>query len=185
MAEELGVSWSDAGLGLVAGIGIYVTIMLLSRVFSQRSLTTFSSFDFPITIAVGAIIGRTALVKTSLLSGVIALATLFTAQALVALARDRFGLDNVLDNPPEAIVADGLVLDAVEAHSHITSADLHQRLRMEGLRSLDQVRLMVLERSGSISIISGDDPIPPATLAGISCDDQTRQRLQQRRARDA
>lgn len=63
---HLGLSGGNLGIGVVSGLGIYLAIVLLTRVFRQRVLTTVSSFDFPVTIAVGAVVSTTSQVRPSL-----------------------------------------------------------------------------------------------------------------------
>ena len=166
LAQELSLTWQDAGLGVVAGVGVYLAVILITRLFGQRSLSSVSSFDFPVTVAVGAIVGRTALVHTSLLGGVIALVTLFAIQAGVGWLRNNTRIGTIVDNPPILLVRDGEILTRNLRSAHMTEEDLIGQLRRRGVPSLARVGACVLERSGAVSVIQGDH-IDPRMLRRV------------------
>lgn len=179
--ERLGVTWTDVWTGVVAGVGIYLCVILLTRLFTQRSLTTMSSFDFPVTVAIGAVVGRTALVHTSLAGGAIALLTLFSAQAAVGFVRNRTGLSRVLESRSRVLVVDGELVERHFRKAHLSREDVFEKLRLAGVSRIADVRLMVHERGGGISVITGPEPIDGALLGDVLPPGALRQKLSQRR----
>lgn len=156
--HELGVTWPEVGLGVVSGLGIYVAVVVLTRLFGQRTLATMSSFDFPVVVATGAIIGRIALARTSLLGGVVALLTLFAAQLVVSGLRKHIPA-GIIDNRPIALVVDGGIQLDLLSKALIDEDDVNEKLRLAGAHRLDEVRLLVLERSGELSMVRGDEGV--------------------------
>lgn len=164
---QLVLSWEDALLAVIAGIGIYLAVVVVTRLFGQRSLSIVSTFDYPVTVAVGAIVGRTALVHTSLLGGVIALVTLFGIQSVVAWLRNNTRLGTLVDNAPILLVRDGRILGDNLRRAHVSEEDLIDDLRSSGVASIDTVAAVVLERSGRVSVIQGDR-VDPTLLRNVS-----------------
>lgn len=78
---QLGLTWTDAVLVVITALGIYVTMIVLSRWFGPRQFATSTSYDLAFTFALGSVIGRVILVRTSLAAAVLGLATLFILHA--------------------------------------------------------------------------------------------------------
>lgn len=140
--------------------------MALTRIFGQRSLGSFSTFDFPVAVAMGAIVGRTALVRTSLASGVVALSTLFAIQAGLAFLRNRTRLGAIVDNRPLLLVEAGNVLEDNLRRAHLTRQDLYERLRQHSVCSISEVAAVVIERNGVLSVAKGRE-LDPELLSDV------------------
>jgi len=152
--------------GVPTGLGIYVAVIAIVRLFGQRSLAKLSSFDFPVTVAVGAIVGRTAMVHTSLAGGVVALVTLFVAQACFGWLRNRtLWFRPVVERRPVLLVSDGRIRPEGMREAHVAREDVMEKLRQAGVGSIDEVRAMVMERSGATSVITGR--LDGALLEGV------------------
>ncbi len=145
---------------------IYLALIIFSRIAGPRSFAQMATFDFSVTIALGAIIGTTATGGTSVLSGVTGLGILFLARRLVANGR-RFGLAKVLDNQPLMLMDGPDILPEYLERANITEEDLLQSLRKEGITHLRQVRNVVMERDGSISVLKSDSEFDPYLLKGV------------------
>lgn len=167
VAEELSLGLDDLWLGVVSGAGIYLAVVLLTRFFGQRSLASVSTFDFPVTVAIGAIVGRTALVQTSLLGGVVALTTLFGIQACVGWLRHHTFLRRAIDNPPVLLVSRGTVLRENLRRAHLDEDALNEKLRAKGIGRLADVHALILERNGDVSVLTSEpDPTILADVRG-------------------
>ena len=67
---EYGLNGVDAIRVVVSCVTFYIGIILLMRVFGQRTLSSLSSFDVAAIIAMGAVIGRAILGDTPTLAAV-------------------------------------------------------------------------------------------------------------------
>lgn len=152
--DQLSFSATELAVAAMSGVGIYVVVIVMTRAFGQRSLSSLSTFDFPVTVAVGAIVGRTALVHTSLAGGAVALVLLFSAQALVTKLRNRFQLFDFVENRPTLLVSHGRIDHDVLRACRLVETDLAEVLRGRGVGSLKDVHALVLERDGSFSVIT-------------------------------
>lgn len=156
----LGLSWAEAWLTVVTAAGIYATIILLSRVFGQRQFATSSTYDLAFIFAMGSLVGRVILVRTSLLAAVLGLFTMFSLHAMTGwLHQNVRVLHLAIQNRPILVVADGDVLEDNRRRAHLSHFELYQQLRLHGLGSLEKVRAVILERNGDLSIITADQRV--------------------------
>lgn len=147
-------------------------VILLTRINGLRSFSQMSSFDFAMTVATGSIIGAVVVAPDRGPDlGLAALAAVFLWQWLVARLRrrsDRF--ESVVDNRPVLLMDGATVLqdnlDAVK----MARGDLMSKLRAAGISDLDEVRAVVFETAGTVSVIrgtGGSEQLDPALLAGV------------------
>jgi uncharacterized membrane protein YcaP (DUF421 family) len=86
-------------------------VLEATRTAGPRSLAQMSAFDFIATVAVGSMVASVGLGSVPLTDGLIAIATLFTLQYLVAVLRQRRTLRGAIDNRPLLLVREGEVLE--------------------------------------------------------------------------
>lgn len=140
-------------------LGIYIVLIVLTRIFGKRSFSKVSSFDFAMTVAVGSVIATTILSKsTSLLQGVVGLASLYIIQMTVALLRRYKTVKNTVDNQPVLLMQGSEILWDNLRRSRVSEGDLRSKLREANVLSLNQVRAVVFETTGDISVLHTDKP---------------------------
>lgn len=167
LLEPVGSPWADLGTTVVAAIGVYVTVIVLTRLAGLRSLAKMSSFDFATTVAIGSTVASTALAATPLANGVVALSMLFGLQYLAATMRRRNLLRGVIDNEPMLLMAGGEVIQSNLQHSHVSREELWAQLRLSGVHRREQVHAVILETTGDMSVLQGDGPFDPELLQGV------------------
>ena len=91
----------------LSALGIYIALMLFTRLAGLRNLSKISSFDFAITVAFGTILAFTMLVKDPLLlQSIAALGMLYLIQLTVSFPRQRSSVVSwVVDNKLFLIMA--------------------------------------------------------------------------------
>ena len=164
--QDIQFSFSQLGTIIVSALCIYVSLILFSRLVGPRSFSQLTAFDFAVTVALGAIVGATTTGGVPLINGIAALATLFILRWLVARFR-RHGLTKAVDNSPLMIMDGPKILPEYLERGKITEADLLQSLRKKGITRLDQVRAVIMERDGSISVLTTETPLDPYLLKGV------------------
>ena len=161
MAEHLGAPWSVVGWAIVNGIAIYVVVIVLVRIQGLRSFAKMSSFDFAATVAVGSIMATTAASSDiPLAAGVAAVTALFLAQVTVAVCRRWSVVRSVVDNEPMLLMVGTEVLHDNLRRGQVTEDDLQAKLREANVLTLAQVRAVVLETTGDISVLHGEPDGP-------------------------
>lgn len=171
MSQHLGAPWAVLGWTAVNAALIYVLVIVLVRVQGLRSFAKMSSFDFATTVAIGSIMATTAASsEISLAAGATAAASLFVAQLLVATGRRWSRIRSVVDNDPLLLMVGGEILHDNLRRGQVTEDDLRAKLREANVLTMAQVRAVVLETTGDISVLHGDPdgpPVEPYLLAGV------------------
>jgi uncharacterized membrane protein YcaP (DUF421 family) len=158
--DQLGTDTATAVQVVIATIGIYVALVVLVRIGGQRGLVAMSGADVACVIALGAVVGRTALLaEPTLVTGVIALSVLFGMQRVLTILGRGPRLGRILTRRPVVLFRDGQLCEDGMRRARVSDDDLRQRLRLAGVSHRDQVRLVVLECNGQISVLrSGVEP---------------------------
>lgn len=165
----------------LTAVGIYLSVVLLTRLNGLRSFSKISSFDFAITVAIGSTIASTVVLESvSLLKGTVALAAFYTVQFAAASLRQHVpGFSAVQDNEALLLMAGSEVLDENLRRAQMTRGDLRSKLRGANVVHEDQVRAVVMETTGDVSVIHAapDGPdLDPALLDGVRDADRLRGR---------
>lgn len=160
-------TWSEAGEVAGTAILLLAGIVLVVRIAGLRSFAKMSSTDFAITVAIGSILGGVATSSTvPLAHGLIAAATLLAAKAAVAIGR-RHGLGRIVDNDPVLIMAGSSFLEANMAKAKVTRGDIAGKLREANVLRLEDVRAVVFESTGDMTVLHGDHPVDPVLLEDV------------------
>ena len=145
--------WAMVQPFLVGAIAV-AWVVILTRLNGLRSFSKFSAFDFAITVATGSALATTIIDPT--LGKFAALAALFVVQAAIGVSRvysDPF--EQWIDNSPLLLMEGRNVLEDNLRAAKMTRTDLIAKLREAGVTSLDDVRAVVFETAGTISVLSG------------------------------
>lgn len=142
--------------------GIYLCVILLTRIFGKRSFSKMSSFDFAMTVAVGSIIATTVLSPSvSIWSGMVGLVAVYALQMGVALARRLKWVQNLVDNSPLLLMDGSHILQDNMRKARVSEGDLRSKLREANVTQLSQIKAVVFETTGDISVLHKDDDSVP------------------------
>lgn len=169
LLARLGAPSLDLGVALVAALAIYAWVIAATRVAGLRSFAKMSAFDFSMTVAIGSIIATTAVGGTALSTGLLATTVLYVAQVVVSRLRRATGFEQVVDNTP-LLLMDGP--EAIEDHlarARLTHGDLRATLRAANVADPSQIRAVVLETTGDVSVVRGDQPVDAWLLEDVDC----------------
>lgn len=148
-------SWSSLGRTLLAGAVAYVALVALLRVSGKRTLAKMNAFDLVVTIALGSTLASLFTSRSlAILDGVLALALLVGFQYLVATAVRRWRVvEKVVKSRPRAVFRDGEFDEDAMASERLTRDEIFAAIRQRGIADLAEVRLVVLETDGSMSVL--------------------------------
>lgn len=137
------------------GAFIYLVILFLVRLSGKRTVGEFTPFDLVVVILIGestqgALTGG----DESVFGAPIVAATLIALNALAGYlsARSRI-VDRLLEGEPVLLARDGVVLQRALRANNLPATDLEEAVRKQGLASLDEVALAVLETNGEITVV--------------------------------
>jgi uncharacterized membrane protein YcaP (DUF421 family) len=154
-------NWMHLG-GVVGKAGLmYATALLLLRVGERRTLAQWTLIDFVAAIAVGAIVGRTATAPNgSWITGAVALATIIAVHRLMSLLRFRPLFNKLTDHRIRVLVADGRLRRGQLRLCGLTDNDVLCELRQRGIFDLANVRYLLYETKGGLTVVRRDTDGP-------------------------
>jgi uncharacterized membrane protein YcaP (DUF421 family) len=134
---------------------VYAIFILVLRAFGKRELGQFTIFDLALLLlAANALQPAMTGPDTSVLGGVVILATIFALNSVTALLRERVPFARrLLESAPTVLARDGAWLSAAAQAEDLDSEDLEAALREHGIARIEDAQLVVLEADGSISVV--------------------------------
>lgn len=134
-------------------------VVFVVRVIGLRTFSKMTAFDFVATVATGSLLAGACQATTwpEFAQPTLAISALLGAQFVIARIRQASdGFEEVVQNEPVILMRDGVIFDAALRDTRVARADLIAKLReANALRFLD-VRAVVLETTGDISVLHGD-----------------------------
>jgi uncharacterized membrane protein YcaP (DUF421 family) len=152
---------------------IYLTLLVGLRLTGKRQVGQLTPFDLLLLLLLAnsvqnAMVGP----DTSVAGGLIAAATLFGANAVVArITRGSRAATRLVEGTPTILIRHGRVVDANLASEGVTREDLLRALREHGVDDAALVRSAVLEVDGTVSVLREDEmpgaPRPHHRIRGL------------------
>ena len=164
---------------VLTAVGIYLVLVLFTRLAGLRTFSKMSTVDFAVTVAVGSVLASTILTKDPpLVQSVVALAALFMMQYGASLLRmNSDAMIDVLDNRPVLVMAGPEILHENLKNVRMTENDLYAKLRQANVTRRDQIRAVVMETTGDVSVLHADpdgQPLEDELLYGVENADRLR-----------
>ncbi|MGM0932112.1 MAG: DUF421 domain-containing protein [Bacteroidota bacterium] len=134
--------------------GIYLAVIVFTRIAGKRSFSKMSSFDFAMTVAIGSIMATTILsASVSLPQGIVGLAAVYILQMSAAICRRIPWFQHAIDNSPLLLMDGKNILHENLKKARVTEGDLRSKLREANILDLSQIRAVIFETTGDISVM--------------------------------
>lgn len=144
MSKLFSISETGFFLILLSSLGIYISVIVLTRICGKRSFSKMSSFDFAMTVAVGSITATTILSSSvSLLDGMVGLSSVYLLQIGAAYARRNKIIHNAMDNTPLLLMDGEKILTENLHRARVAESDLRAKLREANIIKMSQVKAVV------------------------------------------
>jgi uncharacterized membrane protein YcaP (DUF421 family) len=145
------------GLVLAAAALLWVTTLI--RINGLRSLSKMSNFDFVMTIALGSLLAGAANSTDwkGFAQALAAMVSLFVVQWTMNQLRfksPRFR--TVVQNRPIVLLRDGEFRKEAMRETRVSRADLFEKLRAANVSDIANVRAVILETTGDVSVVKGE-----------------------------
>ncbi len=149
-------SWESVGRIVIISILSYATLIVMLRVSGKRTLSKMNAFDFVVTVALGSTLATVILSKdVPLLDGALAFFMLIFLQFCITWLSVRYkSVKQVITSDPTLLLYKGEVLHQVLKKERITMEEIYVAAREQGQPDLKQIHAIVLETTGTLSIIS-------------------------------
>ncbi len=135
---------------------VYLFIILAIRFFGKKELSQLSITDLVLILLISnavqnAMVGT----DTSLVGGLLAALTLFILNYIIKIVSYKSNLfSKLLEGEPVMLVYKGFIKEENLRNQKLTMSDLEAVAREHGLKSVTDAELIMLERDGSISVVS-------------------------------
>lgn len=160
--------WGDLGIVAAKAALIYMMALVGLRLAQRRTLAQWTIIDFAAAVATGAIMGRTAVAQgQSFLFGAVALLTFVSAHWLVSFSRFQPWLAKMVDHRVRVLVHDGTIRGNQLRMCGLTESDLLSHLRQRGYFSLADLRYVLYEPKGSLTVVKRDVGDADLVQAGL------------------
>lgn len=147
-------NYSSAFMVIISTIGIYIALVIFTRLAGVRTFSKMSSFDFAVTVAIGSLIASTILTKSPpLFQSIVAMGTLFVIQISIASFRETSLMRSLVDNKPILLMRNTEMLEANMKKAKVTRNDLLGKLREANVTQFSQIKAVVMETTGDISVL--------------------------------
>lgn len=147
-------------LSVIAGtVFIYLAIIIYTRIFGLKSFSKMTGFDFINTIAIGNIFAMSiGTGSPKLLMGAVIIGLLYLMNHLISVIQFKSNkVQGILDNSPLLLMKDGKIISENLEKSKVTKDELRGKLREANVLRLSQVRAVILETTGDVSVLHSED----------------------------
>lgn len=133
-------------------------VVVVVRIIGLRAFSKMTAFDFVVTVATGSLLAGASQASSwqNFVQPCLAIASLLGVQFAVARVRmksERF--ESVVQNSPVLLMRDGEFLQTALNATRVAQDDLIAKLREANVMDLSEVRAVVLETTGDISVLHG------------------------------
>jgi len=156
---------------LILGPLSLIWIMAVVRLIGLRSFSKMTAFDFVTTVATGSLLGSAATAGswTNFVIPSGAMLALLGTQALITKMRLCSGKWlKFVENEPLLLMRNGEMDRAAMHKARVTENDLYAKLREANIVAIADVRAVVLETTGNISVLHGQ-PMDEGLLKSVRC----------------
>ncbi|NND14374.1 MAG: DUF421 domain-containing protein [Acidimicrobiia bacterium] len=168
MVEDwITTSWTEIALVVVSSIVTVAVVIVYVRIAGLRTFAKMSSFDFAITLAIGSIIATTALTSTPLVSGLASAGVLIFLKIALARLRRFSSVAGFVDNEPILLMEGPELIESNLRRAGVSVRDIREKLREANVLRMEDVKAVVFETTGDISVLHGEGPLDPELLEGV------------------
>ena len=162
---EIGITPAQALGVVISATVMYLTFTAVLRLWGQRLYANRSGTGLAVVLVLGAVVGRSMLgPNVTVLGGLLALAMLVLLESFFGAGR-RAG---IFGHRRAVVIYADQVLDRHAIHRfHVDERTLWARLRQSGITTLGDVRALILETDGSITIVRHGVELDPQLLTNV------------------
>lgn len=150
--------WPAPAVVAAKAVLMYLTALIGLRLGERRTLAQWTIIDFAAAVAVGAIVGRTAVAENqSYAVGAVALLSIVAVHRAASLLRFHPLFGRLTDHRVRVLVVDGKVRPRQLRVCGLTDGDLFAELRLKGVFDVKDLRYVLYEAKGGLTVVRRDD----------------------------
>ncbi|AXB57653.1 DUF421 domain-containing protein [Flavobacterium fluviale] len=168
MDEVFFKDWKSIGHVVLATIIAFITLFFFLRISGKRTLAKLNAFDFVVTVALGSTLSDMMLAMVPLIEGAIVLILIIGLQYIFAwTARMSKKMEKVLNAVPILLFYDGKFIEKAMTKEAVTKDELYSTIRESGIDQIDEVKAIVMELNGQITVVKKSDGTGKSSLDDI------------------
>lgn len=163
--------WSGMAIAAAKAALMYVTALLGLRIAHRRTLAQWTAIDFAAAVAIGAILGRTAIANDqSFVVGAVALMTILAVHWLATVGRFNSWIVKLVDHRVRVLLDHGRLRYDQLRLCGLTESEVLAQLRQHGVASLSELRYVLYETKGELTVVrepGAETPDPELVQIGL------------------
>ncbi len=154
---------------------LYIVIILAIRIMGKRQIGELQTSELVVTLLISDIAAIPMQdTEQSLLSGIVPILILIVCEIIISIIMlKRAGFRRMICGKPIVIISDGKI-DQSEMHKlRMSTEDLSEELRQQGIFNLEDVGFAIVETNGKLSVLKKPNKdTPTAEEMGIEIKDK-------------
>jgi uncharacterized membrane protein YcaP (DUF421 family) len=149
---------------------MFAFLWAVTRAVGRSTLGELSTFELLMYVTMGDLVQQSVTQQDySVTSGVLTISVFALLTVLLSWVQWRFPrIRSVIRGKPLVVVRDGKLLPTAARQQRLTESDLFATARQQGIRSLADVELAVLEADGKVSFFTSAHGSEGAPDTGVS-----------------
>ncbi len=151
---------------IIRAVVVYLFLLAAFKIIGRRSFAQLTSFDFIVLLIISNVVQNAMIGNdNSITGGLIGAAAIFVLNWVIseAVFRSRKA-ERMIEGVPRVLIYHGRVVGKNLEKERISHEELETALRRQGVGSLTEVRIAVLEVSGGLSILKEEHPLKKAPI---------------------
>lgn len=162
-------------ISVIRTILLYIVIILAIRIMGKRQIGELQTSELVVTLLISDIAAIPMQdTEQSLLSGIVPILILIVCEIIISIIMlKRAGFRRMICGKPIVIISDGKI-DQSEMHKlRMSTEDLSEELRQQGIFNLEDVGFAIVETNGKLSVLKKPNKdTPTAEEMGIELKDK-------------
>ena len=148
---------------------MYFFVIFVYRLMGKKEVGQLSIVDLIVSILIAELIALSIQTEKSILVSIVPILVLVFVQifiSFITLKSDK--IRNIIDGKPIVIIKNGKISFTEMSKLRYSLDDLLTQLRLQGVKSIENVKYAVLENNGNLSVFCDNSDYPlPLILDGV------------------
>lgn len=162
-------------ISVIRTILLYIVIILAIRIMGKRQIGELQTSELVVTLLISDIAAIPMQnTEQSLLSGIVPILILIVCEIIISLLMlKRAGFRRIICGKPIVIISDGKINQSEMHQLRMSTEDLSEVLRQQGIFNIEDVGFAIVETNGKLSVLKKPEKdIPTAEELGIKTNDK-------------
>lgn len=162
-------------ISVIRTILLYIVIIFAIRIMGKRQIGELQTSELVVTLLISDIAAIPMQnTEQSLLSGIVPILILIVCEIIISfLMLKRAGFRRIICGKPIVIISDGKINQSEMHRLRMSTEDLSEELRQQGIFNIEDVGFAIVETNGKLSVLKKPEKdIPTAEELGIKTNDK-------------